>query len=298
MDMCWIDGKILPATQASVNVLDHGLLYGDGVFEGMRFRHGRLFRPQAGLDRLHRSAAALRLSIPLGREEIMAALAELISAHGQATGADNGYIRLVVTRGVGRLGIDPATCPKSGLFMIAGQLSMASTQARASGARLIIASTRKPGPETLDQRIKSLNYLHNIMARMEATHAGADEAIMLNTHGFVAEGTAESVFIVSNGRLLTPPTEDGALEGITREAVLQIAQRLGLPARTQRMAPYDLYTADEMFLTGTGLGLLPVAEVDGRKMKSSPGEVYTAIHAEFEKLVDEETRQGISRVYT
>ena len=289
MELCWMNGKVAPVDQVGIHPMDHGLLYGDGVFEGLRFRHGRLFRMEAGLARLFRSARAIRLEPPLPLDGIAAALDELIREYKKAAGQDSGYIRLVVTRGPGRLGLDPSTCPRPNLFIIAGELSMANAAARAAGARLIIASVRKPGPDVIDQRIKSLNYLHNIMARVEATAAGADEAVMLNQAGYVAEGTAESVFIVSNGELLTPPVEDGALEGVTRGAVMEIASSLGIAAREQRMAPYDLFCADEMFLTGTGMGLLPVGQISGRKIKSCPGPVFSAIRERFEDLVERET---------
>ena len=289
MELCWKDGKVAPVDQVGIHPMDHGLLYGDGVFEGLRFRHGRVFRMEAGLARLFRSAKAISLEVPLALSGVVCALDELINNYKSATGKDFGYIRLVVTRGPGKLGLDPSTCPRPNLFIIAGELSMANASVRANGARLIIASTRKPGPDVIDQRIKSLNYLHNIMARVEAAAAGADEAVMLNQAGYVAEGTAESVFIVRNGELLTPPVEDGALEGVTRGAVMEIAASLGTVARAQRLAPYDLFTADEMFLTGTGMGMLPVGQISGRKIKSCPGPVFSAILQGFEALVERET---------
>ncbi|MDH5637334.1 MAG: aminotransferase class IV, partial [Nitrospinota bacterium] len=190
MEICWINGEVIPARQARVNVLDHGLLYGDGVFEGLRFRHGRVFRLDTVLRRLSRSAAAIGLTLPMSLDQMKQAVDELIDAYAVSAGFNHGYIRLVVTRGVGKLGIDPASCQESGIFMIAGELSMVSKEVREQGATLITASTRKPGPGGLDPRIKSLNYLTNIMARMEAAAAGAEEAVMLNQAGYVAEGTA------------------------------------------------------------------------------------------------------------
>jgi len=279
-----------------VNVLDHGLLYGDGVFEGMRFRHGRVFRLDSMLARLFRSAAAIGLRPPLSRDKMAQAVEELISAYTVSTGRAAGYIRLVVTRGVGKLGIDPGSCFQAGIYMIAGELTMVGEKVRAEGASLITASTRKPGPASLDPRIKSLNYLTNIMARMEAAAAGADEAVMLNPAGYVAEGTAQNIFAARAGVLITPPPSDGALEGITRGAVLEVARELGIEAFERRLALYDLYTADEIFLTGTGAGLIPILRVDGRDtIIPPPGPIFLSVSAAYEELVDRETMAEAAR---
>lgn len=290
MELCWINGAVLPAEQATVNVLDHGVLYGDGVFEGLRFRHGQVFRLGALLARLSRSARAIGLRLPMSQAQMAQALDQLIGAYTEATGQDHGYIRLVLTRGVGKLGIDPASCPVPGLFMIAGELSIMNPRIREEGAVLITASTRKLGPAGLDPRIKSLNYLSNIMARMEATAAGADEAVMLNSAGNVAEGTVVNIFIVNGAVLSTPPPDEGALEGITRGAVMEVARRLGMEVLQKRLAPYDMYTADEIFLTGTGAGLVPVRRIDGRDVgRGAPWPVFAAISQGFEDLVEQET---------
>ena len=207
-------------------VLDHGLLYGDGVFEGIRFYDGHAFRLGAHLERLYRSAAALRLTLPCDRNTLTAAVAETIKAYGRP----DGYLRLVVTRGPGRLGLDPSSCSQPNIFIIADELSLVSGRVRHEGARVIIAATRRIAPDALDPRIKSLNYLNHILARIEATNAGADEAILLNSQGHVAEGTADNVFVVRDGMLFTPPASNGALEGIPRAAALEIAHTLGIVA--------------------------------------------------------------------
>lgn len=279
--ICWMNGQLVAPDQARVSVYDHGFLYGDGVFEGIRFYGGRAFRLEAHLQRLQLSARALALALPYGLAQITEAVAEVIAA----SPSPDGYMRIVVTRGVGPLGIDPSRCESPSLFILANRLKMVSDAAREKGARVIIAATRRLGPDGLDPRIKSLNYLNHILARMEANHAGADEAILLNSAGRVAEGSADNVFIVKGGVLLTPPVIEGALDGITRQVVLELAQALGIPARESPLAPYDLYTADECFLTGTGAELIPVAEVDGRPLSDCPGPFYRRLAGAFRELV-------------
>lgn len=209
-----------------------------------------------------------------------------------AFGAPNGYLRLVVTRGEGRLGLDPGSCARGNVFILADQLALVDEATRTSGARLIIAATRRLGPDGLDPRIKSLNYLNHILARMEASDAGADEAILLNSQGRVAEGTADNIFIVRDKVLLTPPATDGALEGITRAVVLELAAALRIPAREASLAPYDLYTASEAFLTGTGAELIPVREVDGRGIAHSPGPVFQRLQHAFGEIIQRETARA------
>ncbi len=284
---CWLNGELMAAHAARVSVLDHGLLYGDGVFEGIRFYGGHAFRLDAHLDRLYRSAAAIRLTLPHDRNALVAAVSETIAAYGRP----DGYLRLVVTRGPGRLGLDPASCNRPNVFILADELALVSEAVRTQGARIIIAATRRIAADALDPRIKSLNYLNHIQARLEATNAGADEAILLNGQGHVTEGTADNVFVVRGGVLLTPPVTDGALEGITRGAVLEIAQTLNIAARENTLGPYDLYTADECFLTGTGAELIPVREMDGRRLGACPGPVYQHIALGFRALVERETRK-------
>lgn len=283
---CWLNGKLVPASQARISVLDHGLLYGDGVFEGIRFYNGRAFRLSRHLDRLYCSAAAIRLSIPYDAGAMDMAVNDTIAAFG----APEGYLRLVITRGEGKLGLDPDTCHRPNVFIIADQLAMVSETVCRNGARVIIASTRRLGADGLDPRIKSLNYLNHILARMEATNAGADEAILLNASGHVAEGTADNVFIVRHGKLLTPRPTDGALEGITRNVIQELALELGMGFAETPLGPYDLYTANECFLTGTGAELIPVREVDGRPLKACPGPVFSTLLAGFRALIGRETR--------
>jgi branched-chain amino acid aminotransferase len=283
--ICWINGDLVPAHEARVSIFDHGLLYGDGVFEGIRFYRGKAFRLDAHLERLERSAAAIRLVLPCDRDALVKAVTATIAAYG----LPNGYLRLLVTRGPGRLGLDPASCTRPNIIVIAAELAVVPQAVRDHGARVIIAATRRLAPDGLDPRIKSLNYLNHILARIEATNAGADEAILLNQRGHVAEGSAENVFIVHADELLTPPATDGALEGITRMAVLETAVGIGVRWREATLSPYDLYTAEECFLTGTGAELIPVREVDGRPLRYCPGPFYARLCDGFAQLVKRET---------
>ncbi|MCB1850105.1 MAG: branched-chain-amino-acid transaminase [Gammaproteobacteria bacterium] len=286
--VCWMNGAILPALEASVSVFDHGLLYGDGVFEGIRFYNQLPFRLTEHLNRLNDSARALALRMPCGPSALAAAVEQTVRAFSQP----NGYLRLVITRGPGPLGLDPRGCTAPNLFIIADHLEMVRPEVRAQGAALIIAATRRLSPDGLDPRIKSLNYLNAILARIEANRAGADEALLLNAAGRVTEGTADNVFVARRGMLRTPPPIDGALNGITRSIVLELANELGIPAAETPLAPYDLYTADECFLTGTGAELIPVASVDGRVMSDCPGPVFRHIESAFRSLIDRESRIG------
>ena len=287
--LCWIGGEIVPASQARISVLDHGLLYGDGVFEGIRFYAGRAFLLEAHIARLADSARAIGLTLSWSAAELAGIVQDIVRAHG----APQGYIRLLVTRGRGPLGINPALCQNPELIVIADQLRMADDTARTDGARCIIASTRRLPFDGLDPRIKSLNYLNHVLARMEANRAGADEALMLNQMGRLAEGTADNVFIVRQGVLSTPPTSDGALEGITRNLIAKLARELGLPVREITLAPYDVYTADECFLTGTGAELIPVREVDGRPLNHCPGPAFERLSRAFQQAIEQHCRGGL-----
>lgn len=283
--ICWLNGQLVPPAQARISVFDHGLLYGDGVFEGIRFYQRKAFRLAAHLQRLILSARAIALSFPYSIEELQLAINQVIAA----APFDNGYIRLVITRGEGALGIDPSSCHSPSVFIIADKLKMVSERVREQGARVMIASTRRLGPDGLDPRIKSLNYLNHILARMEANAAGADEAILLNSAGRIAEGSADNIFVVKNGELLTPPVIEGALDGITRQVVLELAEQLKIPAREVPLSPYDLHTADECFLTGTGAELIPVASVSGRDFPACPGPVFAHLTKAFRALVEVES---------
>ncbi len=282
--MCWLSGQLLPTDQATVPVNDHGLLYGDGVFEGIRFYKRRAFRLQRHLQRLQLSARAIALAIPLSAEELTAVIERLIDAFAD----DDGYIRLMVTRGGGPLGLNPKSCSQPNVIAIADQLTMIALAEQQAGARLMVSSVRRLAADGLDPRMKSLNYLNHILAKIEANHAGADEAILLNAQGRVAEGTADNVFIVRDGRLLTPPCSEGALEGITRELVLQLAQDSGIETREQPFGVYDLYAADECFLTGTGAELIPVASIDCRSLPSCPGPVFQSLQQAFRRTIAQE----------
>lgn len=279
--ICWLDGAIVSPDAAHVSLFDHGLLYGDGVFEGLRFYGRRIFRADAHLARLAQSARAISLELPYELPRLGAGLEAVAAQHD----ADDGYLRLVITRGEGDLGLNPRSCPRPRAFILSGAVSTMAAGAR-GGASVVIASTRQSSPAELDPRIKSLNYLPRILARLEANRARADEAIMLNQAGTIAEGTADNVFVVRSGRLLTPPVTDGALEGITRAAVLELAEKLGVPAEVRSLGPLDLRIADEAFLTGTATELVPIAQVDGTPLATpTPGPIFTRLAEAFAALV-------------
>jgi branched-chain amino acid aminotransferase len=283
----WLNGRLASAAEAVLPLNDHGLLYGDGVFEGVRFYSKKPFRLRPHLDRLALSARALMLTIPINQAALERAVAEVIAAFDEA----DGYIRLVVTRGQGGLGLDPGRCENPNLFLIADRLDLAKEKQREDGIKIITASTRRPGPCVLDPRIKSLNYLNNILAKLEARTAGADEALLLNERGHVAEGTAENIFIVCEGRLFTPPVSDGALDGITRGIVLELCEQERLKVVERSLTPYDIHTADECFLCGTGAELLPVQSVDGRRMLCTPGPISERIQLAYRRLIKMETAE-------
>ena len=267
----YIDGEWHSRETARVSVFDHGLLYGDGVFEGIRVYARRIFRLEAHIERLYASAQALALSIPLTPGEMMAAVRETVRRNQ----CEDGYIRLVVTRGAGELGIDPTSCPKPSVIIIVTDVRVYPRELYAGGVKVITSATREVSHESVDPRIKSLNYLKNILAKIDAQHAGAHEAILLNAEGFIAECTADNLFVVKAGRILTPSPQDGALEGITRGVILQLAAEAGIAASESRLTRFDVYTADEVFLTGTGAELMPVAEVDGRRIGDSSARPVT-----------------------
>ncbi len=280
--LCWINENILPAEQAHISVYDHGLLYGDGVFEGLRFYHGTTFMLQAHLQRLQQSAQAIALELPYSLQQIHLAIEQLIQAYP----GDAGYLRLVVTRGVGSLGIDPLKCQKSSLFIIADELSVVNTQHLEQGIKLHVATTRRTPAACLDPKIKSLNYLNNILARIEANHAGMDEALMLNLNGYVSEGSVDNLFIISNGALKTPPLSDGLLAGITREVIIDIAQEMGICCDQTSLTVKDLQQAEECFLTGTGAELIKVSQIDQHVYKALENPLIPKIKAAFQKRID------------
>lgn len=289
MSVCWLDGTILPGEEARISVFDHGLLYGDGVFEGIRFYRQQPFRLHAHLRRLQHSATAIKLTLPYTLTELEAAVTTVIAAFGES----DGYLRLVVTRGRGTLGVNPATCQRGTAFIVADKPSFIEPQVKQYGANLIIAATRRLPPDGLDPRVKSLNYLNHVLARIEANHANADEAILLNAQGHVSEGTTDNVFIVRDGVLFTPPVTDGALDGVTRDVILALAAELGLVCAERTLSPYDLYTADECFLTGTAMELIPVREIDGRILPACPGPVYLALQRAFVNRIRDEVNDAV-----
>src|SRR5436190_12685027 len=283
--LIYLDGELVPREAAKVSVFDHGLLYGDGVFEGIRVYNRRIFRLHAHLDRLYDSARALALAIPLERVE----LAEAVRATVRANGRDDGYIRLIVTRGVGDLGVDPRSCPRPSVVIIVTDIRLYPVDLYQKGLTVITSATRQVSHEAVDPRVKSLNYLKNILAKIDAQQAGADEAIMLNAAGFIAECSADNLFVVRSGRLATPSPQDGGLEGITRGAILELAAEAAIPAAELRLTRYDVYTADECFVCGTGAEVMPVRAVDGRTIgDGKPGPITRRLTAAFQALVRNE----------
>ena len=275
----WMNGRMTPLADARVSIFDHGLLYGDGVFEGIRFYGRKPFRLEPHLDRLERSAAVIDLALPYSRAELTDAVRAVVAACAD----DEGYLRLVVTRGEGDLGLDPRSCGRATVFVAAAPVRVFADAAH--GVAVIVARTRQTPFDALDPRIKSLNYLNRILAKIEASRAGAAEAIMLNHAGRIAEGTADNLFVVRAGVLLTPPATDGALEGITRDVVLQAAATMGIAAREQSLGAYDLVAADEAFLSGTGAGIVAIRSVDGRPLPACPGPTFRRIEEEFRRIV-------------
>ena len=280
-----IDGRLVPRAEARISVFDHGLLYGDGVFEGIRVYDRRIFRLDAHLARLEASAHAIGLALPMDRRALTEAVVDTVRANRQA----DGYVRLVVTRGEGPLGLDPTTCPKPCVIVIVAALAVYPAEHYTSGIRVVTAATRQVPAASVDPRIKSLNYLKNVLARLEAHEAGAAEALMLNPEGFVAECTADNVFAVHGRRVSTPPATDGALDGITAGVIRDLAREGGLAWEERRLARYDLFVADECFLTGTGAEIVPVVRLDGRTIgDGTPGPVTRRLRAAFHELASRE----------
>lgn len=277
----FLDGRLVPEAEAKISVFDHGLLYGDGVFEGIRVYNGRIFKLDEHLQRLFRSARAIALEIPMTMDELVLACRRTCAANGLR----DGYIRLVVTRGVGYLGLNPYRCSRPSVFIIASTIELYPESVYRDGLKLITAATQRINPAAVSPAIKSLNYLNNILAKIEAVQAGTVEAIMLNSQGYVAECTGDNIFIVRGGRLETPPTSAGALDGITRGVVMELAREMGIPVWEPNLTRYDLLTADECFLTGTAAEIVPVAEIDGRKIGAGrPGPLTLKLTEAFRKL--------------
>ena len=278
----WMDGNLIEKEDAKVSVFDHGLLYGDGVFEGIRAYNGRVFLLREHLDRLYASAHAIMLDIGYSKRDVEAATIDTLRANK----LKDGYIRLVVTRGVGDLGLDPRKCPKPTVFIIADKIKLYPEAVYTDGLELITAATRRTIPDSLSPCIKSLNYLKNILAKIECIRANVPEAIMLNTQGHVAECTGDNIFILKENTLITPPTWAGALDGITRGAVMELAKnKLKLLVKEDVMTQYHVYNADECFLTGTAAEVIPVVKVDGRLIADGkPGKITAKLVKEFREL--------------
>lgn len=281
----YLDGQLVDEKDAKISVFDHGLLYGDGVFEGIRIYNGRVFRLTEHLQRLYACAKAICLTIPMTFEEMETATVDTVAANGLR----DGYIRLVVTRGVGSLGLNPYQCPKASVFIIAASIKLYPAEAYTNGLKLITCATRRPAPAALSPQVKSLNYLNNVMAKVECLQAGCDEGIMLNEQGYVAECTGDNVFAIKNGEVYTPTISSGALDGITRRAVMGVIKEMGLTCHEVTMTRYDLYTADEIFLTGTAAEALPAVSLDTRPIGTGkPGPITGKIIEAFKKLANSE----------
>jgi branched-chain amino acid aminotransferase len=282
----YLNGKLVPREDARISVFDHGLLYGDGVFEGIRAYDGRVFRLSQHLDRLYDSARAIALKIPLTKNEMEEAVIQTLRANS----LKNGYIRLVVTRGEGDLGLDPSSCGKPAVFIIADKIELYPEEWYKKGLELVIVATKRNIPEAIDPGIKSLNYLNNILAKIEASLQNMPEAVMLNREGYVAECTGDNIFIVEKNVLITPPFYVGILAGITRQAVMELArEKLGLLVREEAFTRLHLYNADECFLTGTAAEVIPVVKIDGRKIaEGKPGKITTRLIKEFRDLTKKE----------
>ena len=277
----FMDGKYYSERDAKVSVFDHGLLYGDGVFEGIRAYHGRVFKLKEHIDRLFYSAKAILLELPMSHAQLMKATVETCRANKLR----DGYIRLVVTRGVGTLGLNPRTCKKPSVIIIADKIQLYPPEYYQRGLDIITVPTVRNLHSALNPAIKSLNYLNNILAKIEANNAGVEEAVMLNAEGFVAECTGDNLFIVKNRALFTPPLSAGALYGITRQTVIELAEEAGLKVSEPNLTRYDLFNADECFLTGTGAELIPVVKIDGRVIGTGkPGPVTRRLEEDYHAL--------------
>ncbi|MCC3376924.1 branched-chain-amino-acid transaminase [Cohnella sp. REN36] len=278
----YLNGEFVSKENAKISVYDHGFLYGDGIFEGIRIYDGNIFRCKEHLDRLYDSAKSIMLDIPLAPDDMQAALVETIRKNELR----DGYIRLVVSRGPGNLGLDPLRCPTAFVVIIVEQLAIYPEEAYRDGLRSVSVSPRRNLPDALNPKIKSLNYLNNVLVKIQSNQAGVGEAIMLNAQGYVAEGSSDNIFIVKRGVVFTPPCYIGALEGITRGAIMELCERLGYKLKEEPFTLHDVYTADEVFFTGTAAEVIAVREVDGRVIGSGQaGPVTARLLEEFRKLV-------------
>jgi branched-chain amino acid aminotransferase len=280
----YISGKFFPQEDAKISVFDHGLLYGDGVFEGLRSYRGKVFRLDEHIRRLYESAKAIWLEIPMSPDEMRDAVNESVRTNK----IDDGYIRLVVTRGAGTLGLDPNRCSNPQVIIIADSIALYPKELYEKGLEIVTVSVQRNHPAALSPRIKSLNYLNNILAKIEGIQAGCIEALMLNHKGEVAECTGDNIFLVRHGILQTPPLEAGILEGVTRDAVIEVSLEAGIEVRELPLTKHDVYIADECFLTGTAAEIIPVVRVDSRVIGSGkPGPITRDLEKRFKKLTQE-----------
>jgi branched-chain amino acid aminotransferase len=278
----WIDGSYYEKMDAKVSVFDHGLLYGDGLFEGIRIYAGKAFKLQEHLERLYEGAKAILLEIPLTVTELKSQVEDAIRVNNKR----EGYIRLLVTRGVGDLGISPNLCKKASVIIIVDDISLYPAEQYATGIPIVTAASRRIGLDAFDVRVKSLNYLNNVLAKIEARQAGCLEAVLLNSSGYVSECTGDNIFIAKKGTIYSPAATDCILDGITRQTVFELAKGLGIEARPASMTRYDLYTADECFMTGTGAEIMPVTKIDGRSIgNGKPGPLSLKLTEAFKSFV-------------
>ena len=274
----WLDGKLVDEADAKVSVFDHGLLYGDGVFEGIRVYSGRIFEHDAHIKRLYESAKVLRLPIKMNQTELKKAVEETVMANG----ISNGYIRLLITRGAGTLGLNPFVCKNSSIIIIADKIQLYPEEFYEKGMKVISSTTVRNHPLAIPPQVKSMNYLNNILAKIEALDNNVPEAIMYNHEGYVAEATGDNVFMVRNGTVYAPPTEAGSLEGITRSLVIKLAKKENLEVIEKNLTRFDLYVCDELFLTGTAAEVIGVVEIDGRTIgQGTPGPITRLLREKF-----------------
>jgi branched-chain amino acid aminotransferase len=286
----YIDGNFYPKSEAKISVFDHGLLYGDGIFEGIRAYDGIVFKLKEHIDRLYRSAHMIMLPIPIDREEMIERTLETLRRNKLR----DAYIRLVVTRGKGDLGLNPRRCPKPTIIIITDSIMLHGNDAKENGIVALISWVKRDPVDATSHEIKSLNYLNSILAKLEANIWGVDEAIVLDKNGFVCEGVAENIFLVRNGKLCTPPTYTGALHGITAQAVQDLAKKLGYDVEETIITPFQLFNADEVFFTGTASEIIPLREINKRQINDGkPGPTTKRLQAEFAKLI-RDPREGIA----
>ncbi|AIG25606.1 branched-chain-amino-acid transaminase [Brevibacillus sp. 7WMA2] len=280
--LIYLNGEFVEKENAKISVYDHGFLYGDGIFEGIRVYNGNIFRLQEHIERLYESALSIMLVIPMKIEEMMDAVVETVRKNELR----DAYIRLVISRGDGDLGLDPRSCKRANIVIIVEQLRLFPQELYETGLKIVTVPTRRNKPDALNPKIKSLNYLNNVMVRMEASMAGVSEALMLNSEGYVTEGSGDNIFLVKKGVIYTPPTYLGALDGITRQAIMDIARELGYVVKEEPFTRHDVYIADEVFLTGTAAEVISVSEVDARVIRDGkPGPVTKQLLEEFRRYV-------------